>query len=488
MVSFFIYDLIFLIAFSLFVGIFLWRNRKNLKRDGLMYLYRTKIGMKIIDKVGGKYPRTLKFLSYLSIISGYFLMVLMMYFLIDMVWVYIENPLLVKAIKVPPLMPLIPYLPSMFKVTFLPPFYFTYWILAIACIAIFHEFAHGILMKRYGVPIKSTGFGFLGPFLAAFVEQDDEQMTKKGKFEQIAILSAGTFTNLVLAIFFFILLGLFFMVAYSPAGATFNTYITGPVNVSEMQSIGGINITNANSQNILTLINETNLTDEIQFGHGNSSLNFTEVRAEDKIYYLPIENIKTQLEQNDGKIILYEDYPAIRSGMRGIIVSIDNNSIKSYNDLNEIMKKYSPGDEIKITTKYNGELNDYDIQLASDEKNESRAIIGIGIVDGSSSILRKIINSFMFFRESATDYEPNGNSNFIVFIYNLIWWLAVVNISVALVNMLPMGIFDGGRMFMLTIAGITRNEKIGEISFQIATWIILGMFFLLMASWFFAIF
>ena len=76
----------------------------------------------------------------------------------------------------------------------------------------------------------------------------------------------------------------------------------------------------------------------------------------------------------------------------------------------------------------------------------------------------------------------------IVFIYNLIWWIALVNISVALVNMPPMGIFDGGRMFMLTMMGITGSEKFAKVSFKIITYLILGVFFLLMFSWFAAVF
>jgi hypothetical protein len=202
-----------------------------------MYLYRTKLGMKIIDYIGGKYKRTLKVISYLSIICGYFLMLVMTYLLGQLVYIYLKTPELVRAVKIPPLMPLIPYFDSLFKIDFLPPFYFTYWIVAIAIVAIFHEFSHGILMRRYGIRIKSTGFGFLGPFLAAFVEQDDIQMQKKNKFAQLSVLSAGTFINVILSIIFFLLLAFFFLLAYSPAGALFNTYSFGIVNTQNITSI-----------------------------------------------------------------------------------------------------------------------------------------------------------------------------------------------------------------------------------------------------------
>ena len=152
--AFYVYDLTFLVLFSLGVLIFLWKRKKNLKREGIMYLYRTQVGVKFIDYIGEKYKKTLTVFSYLAVICGYALMGLMVYFLYTLLKLYLFNPDIVRAIKIPPLMPLIPYLPSIFKVSFLPPFYFTYWILAIAVIAIFHEFAHGIMAKLYGVELR----------------------------------------------------------------------------------------------------------------------------------------------------------------------------------------------------------------------------------------------------------------------------------------------------------------------------------------------
>jgi len=64
----------------------------------------------------------------------------------------------------------------------------------------------------------------------------------------------------------------------------------------------------------------------------------------------------------------------------------------------------------------------------------------------------------------------------------------LVSISVALVNMIPVGIFDGGRFFYLTIWGITGSQKIGRKAFAISTWIILLIVLLLMVRWFVAVF
>ena len=148
MASFFYYDLTFLIIFTLGVIFFLYKRRKNLQREGLMYLYRTQVGIKFINYIGNKYKKTLKALSYVIVVCGYFLMGSMLYLLGQIAYIYLRSPDIVRAIKIPPLMPLIPYLPSLFKIDFLPPFYFTYWIIAIAVIIYLVGVLTGLLLWR----------------------------------------------------------------------------------------------------------------------------------------------------------------------------------------------------------------------------------------------------------------------------------------------------------------------------------------------------
>ena len=100
----------------------------------------------------------------------------------------------------------------------------------------------------------------------------------------------------------------------------------------------------------------------------------------------------------------------------------------------------------------------------------------------------KIFNFFNFFKEPGTNYEPRFNADFVVFIYNLIWWLALINLSVAMVNMWPVAIFVGGRFFMLSVWAITGSEKFAMASFKFMTYLILGSLLLLMFGWFVAVF
>jgi len=493
--SFYIYDITFLILFSLAVGIFLWKRRRNLKREGIMYLYRTQIGVKFINYVGEKYKKTLSVFAFIGVICGYLLMASMIYFLYKLVYIYLFVPEIVQAIKIPPLMPLIPYLPEAFKISFLPPFYFTYWIIAIAVIAIFHEFAHGIIARRYNIKILTTGFGFLGPFLAAFVEPDEKQMEKKSKYEQIAVLSAGVFTNLILAILFFLLLSLFFVLTYIPAGAMFNTYTPGVVDINSINMVGGKIVEDASSEGILEIIHKNNLSDDLILGSNGNTLELTKVIVNGKIYYITIDSLKTQLEkdleEDLEKVALYEDLPAINAGLKGAIIEFDGVKIKNYDDLTLTLKNYNIDDKVKIITKdyeNSDEILGYEIKLSESPNEKGKAVIGIGFMSTNQRVLGAVTDMFNFFKKPATFYEPRFNIDLIVFIYNLIWWLALINLSVALINMWPVAIFDGGRMFMLSIWAITGSEKFAQIMFKLVTYLILGALLVLMLGWFGAMF
>jgi membrane-associated protease RseP (regulator of RpoE activity) len=486
--SFYIYDITFLVLFTLFVIHFLYKRRTKLEKEGIMYLYRTQVGVRFIDYIGTKYKKTLRVLSVFAVISGYFLMATMMYFLGRLLYIYLFVPEIVRAIKIPPLMPLVPYLPEVFKIDFLPSFYFTYWIIAIAVIAVFHEFAHGIIARTYGIKIKTTGFGFLGPFLAAFVEPDEKQMESKSKFQQIAVLSAGTFTNLVLAILFFLLLALFFIVTFVPSGAMFNVYASQPIEINSITDIGRTPITNPTTGNIIDIINNNNLSDNLILGSNGNTLELTKITANNKSYYMTIDILKNQLIQDTDFVFLYLDTSAIKTGLKGSIIKLDNHQINTHEDLSNTLKNYKPEDTIQITTRIGKETFQYDIELIEHPEDSTKPMIGIGYSSQEGSMTSTITDFFNFFREPATDYQPRFNVDLIEFIYDLIWWLALINLSVALVNMWPVAIFDGGRMFMLTVWAITGSEKLGEIAFKTMTYLILGSLLLLMLGWVWAIF
>ena len=466
--SLIIYDLSFLVLFVLVVGIFLYIKRKNLKREGIMYLYKTKLGLEFINYMGKKFPKTLRVLSYIIVGLGYVLMVSSIYLLFEILFMF-TKPEVVKMVKVPPIMPLIPYMGEIFKATWLPPFYFTYWIIAIALVAIFHEGFHGIFARFNNIRIKSTGFGFLGPFLAFFVEQDDKQMQKAKIFPQLTVLAAGVFANVLLTIIFFLLLGGFFSAAYAPTGVIFADYSYIPLPTSMMGNI--------------VLLNES-----ISI-NGN---NLTKVGLNNQSYFLPTIIFDQNFTKDNQTLIkFYQDQPALRNGVQGYISQINNIQIRSNSDISKAVNGAKPGDKIKIITHLGNQTFEYNFNLGNDYNNNSRAVIGIAIyppqtsTNGIKAWISTMVNRF---NDPSIHYDSKINSEFAMFIYYLLWWIFMINLSVAIANMLPLGIFDGGRFFYLTVLGITKNETFAEKTFKYLTWFLLAVLVLMMILYFIGIF
>jgi membrane-associated protease RseP (regulator of RpoE activity) len=462
--SFWVYDLTFLAIFCIALVIFLYSRRKNLKREGPMYLYKTRVGIKFIDYVGKKYPGLLNFLSYFVIAFGYIAMIAMIYLLVETMKVFFIFPEFVRAVKIPPLAPLIPYLPQLFNASYLPAFYFTYWIISISLVAIVHEFSHGIFARRANIKIKSTGFAFLGPFIGAFVEPDERKMKKAKIKDQLTILAAGTFSNAVLCVLFLIIFLIFISLAYSSSGVIFNSYPYEQINKSSINSIGN-NIS-------------------INF---SGVLNLTEVRVGNRTYYIYTKSIGELSNLSAPQIIAFDDGPALRAGISGVIIQINNDRIRNGQDLKSELLKYNPGENITIRTSTNGTEKDYNVTLGANPNNNTQAYLRGEIKQvESSSIMGRIRSVFILFRDPYTQYSPKIFPELTIFIYYLLWWIIFINFSVALVNMLPAWIFDGGRFFYLTIQGITGKENVAKIVYQIATYIILGIFALLMVLWAFS--
>ncbi|PIN91074.1 hypothetical protein COU57_02085 [Candidatus Pacearchaeota archaeon CG10_big_fil_rev_8_21_14_0_10_32_14] len=466
------YDVIILGLFCLYMAYFLYKGKDKLGKDGLLLLYREKWGIKFIEKIGSKYKRTFTFFSYVSIICGFILMAGAIYMLWTVIEVYLFRPDVIRAIKVPPITPLIPYLPKIFKIDFLPPFYVSYWIVIIAIAAIPHEFFHGIFMRRYNIHIKSTGFGFfpwfLPVFLAAFVEQDEKSMEKASKFEQMAVLAAGTFANVLTGIFFFFVFWIFFILFFHPAGIVISDYSSSSVKISDITMINGVSVDNPDINRFNELVR--NGTNEIVSKNEN---------------YV---GIKSYYTNTDEYVLLYDDTPAIKSNLTGAITEINDVKIANAKELTSELEKYKSGDKIKIKI-INKEriIEEKEITLGENPVTK-KAFLGIALPNSDARGIKKwIYNAITIFKKPEIYYKPvfNGLS---IFIYNLLLWILLVCVSIAFVNMLPVGIFDGGRFFYLTVWGITGNEKIAKRAFSFVTYLFLAFLALIMMLWFVAIY
>ncbi len=474
--NFIIYDIFLLVLFAIFISIFLYKKKKNLKQEGILFLYKTKWGIKLINYIGKKYKKVLNFLSYISIGLGYILMIGMLFILFQTVYLYLTTSIS-QVIKIPPIAPLIPYFPKLFGLQSLfPPFYFIYFLIALLIVATVHEFSHGIFARKAGIKIKSTGFAFFKyfpAFFGAFVEQDEKQMEKAKKFDQMSVLSAGVFANVVTAILFYIVLFWFFSFAFTASGITYNTYAYEILPVASITAINGVILNNPTIEEFASQLKENKT--------------FNEISVEEKNYVgvKSIGVIKID-DQEVSVAALYYDAPAINSNLSEIISEINGVKINSIEKLQEELEKYSPGEEIEIKTIEDGQVSVKEIVLGENPENEEVAWLGIGFVNSKQGVLNKILGFFPSYKKANVYYEPVNDLS--VFIKDFLWWVFVINLLVALFNMLPVGILDGGRFFYLTILGITKSEKVAKRGFKIMTQLILLLFIALMIKWVFGFF
>lgn len=497
--NFLYYDVTFLVLFLVFLVAFLYLRRKNIKVEGkIFFLYPTQFGVKFIDRIGRRHKKLFKVLSYFSIITGYILMISSVILFVDLLKTLINVPELFKVLKVPPIMPIFPYFTEVFKVSYLPPFYFTYWILSIAIIAVVHEFSHGIFARFYGVRVKSTGFGFLGPFIAAFVEPDEKQLQKKSKKAQIAVLSAGSFANIITTIIFFLIMLSFTKIFFVTGGVLFDSYATGVMNISEITQFGyKTNLSNLSVSDFSAMLNnfDKNYYD-LGLSIDNQSINLTKIIADNQTYFAVAGTVQTQVQliqqsgNYNGQIIAFDDSSMLKQGIFGAISQINSAKINNISDLKNEIAKYNPDDIITIDVidaDYN--TKQYVINLVHNPQNKTQAMLGIGFaVEPQTNATKGLTYYAKKIGEKLRDPHifivPKLHPGMIIFIYNLLWWIVFLNLSVALVNMLPLGIFDGGRVFYLTMFAITKSKRKAEFLFKAAMFFILLIVLILTVMWF----
>jgi len=185
LITFLVINVIFI-----FLKIF---KKENTDYKFIYGMFRTKKLMDIMKKISN--TKFSKFLSISSLILGPILIFLAVFFLFF--------GILTKTPTYAPALPGISYGSITLPVI--------QTIIAIFIAAFIHEFAHGILVYKNNLDLKSWGFFYLGPLIGAFVEPDEKEIEKLNKKEQIKIYSAGAAINIIAGLIF---LFLFFSFTY----------------------------------------------------------------------------------------------------------------------------------------------------------------------------------------------------------------------------------------------------------------------------------
>ncbi len=190
------------ILFYLIIILIIIIKRKKFQFQAkFIALYRTKIGLKLIKKIGTRYSEFIKILGYIGIGIGYTGMAVILFFIIkglyDLVFVP-EAPAIIA--------PVLPGVAIPGSPVFVP---FWYGIISLFIVVLIHEFSHGIVARAHDLPVRNTGIVFFGPLIGAFVEPDEKKIKKQKDVVQYSIFAAGPFSNILTAgivILLFILL------------------------------------------------------------------------------------------------------------------------------------------------------------------------------------------------------------------------------------------------------------------------------------------
>ncbi len=289
-------------------------------------------------------------------------------------------------------------------------------------------------------------------------------MARAPKKHQLSILAAGTFANILMTVVFGLIMWGFFALSFTPGGIIFNAYAQSVVNVSDITHVGNVSIMNVKDIPTLTV----------------EGLN--EMTVAGSKYYAPEKGLSEDILMNNNQIVVFDDAPALRANLFGAIKSIDGKSTRSKEELSIVLDGLIPNENVRVVAvDSDGTERSYDITLGN--KND-KAYLGIGFYARPTEGLRaKLMNVLAKIRDPSIHYITTWDGDFVQFIYDLLWWIVMINVLVALMNMLPVSILDGGRFFYLTIAGITGSSEWGKKAYSWITWFILILISLMMTKW-----
>ena len=178
------YSLVFLIVYI---------NRKKFEVHGkLVYLYRTKIGISLMNFMAEKARRLVKLLGYFGIVIGFIGMILTFILILSLTYKLLMNEPGAGGAS-----PVIPGLPIAGTGLVFP--LITGWIVLFIIILV-HEFSHGVVASAYKIRIKNSGLAFFGPILGAFVEPNEKALARQKDLVQHSVFAAGPFSNFLTVI------------------------------------------------------------------------------------------------------------------------------------------------------------------------------------------------------------------------------------------------------------------------------------------------
>ncbi len=235
------------VLFYIAIVTLFYLGRKNVVSQAkIIFLYRTKFGIRFIEWFAEKYREWVKLFGYMGAGGGFVGMVFMASYMLVNVYSLFAHPSTPSGVA--------PVYPGM-NVPGLGVLPFWVFVSALFIIAGIHEFCHGIVARAHGLKVNYTGVVLLGPILGAFVEPDEKKMALANDVTQYSVYAAGAFINIITGFLAFIVLSFVFMPAQqslvTSSGFEFASYSGNQTPVEKVGIVPG---------DVILGIDKTNIT------------------------------------------------------------------------------------------------------------------------------------------------------------------------------------------------------------------------------------
>jgi membrane-associated protease RseP (regulator of RpoE activity) len=282
-----------MIIFFVIVAIWVFFDRKNIEFKYILFLRKTKKGIKLLDRIS-KFKKFWKAIGIIAIISCFLMM-------IDGLRGLIQASLMIISGEIKESLGGLVLPTPTAKPVFGPGFIgipFLFWIIILPTILFPHEIAHGIMCRLEKIKIKSAGIILLLILPGAFVEPDENEIKKSKLLAKLRIFSAGSFANLIVAFLIFVP---FLGVGLLP-NVIWPSVATGYLKIVEVNSTSpakragleaGMLITEINGNKLkISYIDFLNLDYLTKYTKGIKAGDTINITANGKLYEVHVEEIK----------------------------------------------------------------------------------------------------------------------------------------------------------------------------------------------------
>jgi len=427
------------LLFVFFLVSVFYKDRKNVKRESILLLRRTKRGRRFIIWLGRRFSGFWKIVGTIGVLVGFYFSFWIFYMLFAQ-----THMLLSGEIKAGPGV-LIPSFSQ--EAVAGPGFYavpFWYWIITIAVLVVVHEGFHGIIAASERVKIKSLGWGLLAVIPLAFVEPDERQLKKKRSWTQLRVFAAGSFSNFITAGASFIILTSLASTIYVPSGVGYTALIKGypaeRVNLTGV--ITGINNYTVRSVDdlhhvLMEIGPDKNITVYTVNGSDNLSF-FMNTQAKPEPVFIPNQYTRALIYVEcmfPGTL----DFSREASHVFGFVFGT-----KKERDRDAVMSEISFWKYVKENCDTLSWRAETEIKSLEEELSEYPEQGFIGIAGVENTLLVR------------DEYKPY--KEVLGFIQGLLFWIFFINFAVGAFNLLPIGPLDGGRMWEIVMKKITPKR------------------------------